>query len=123
MKNEEFKLMTTVSGNTFKFNNIPKNDLLIDFPNKVIIGISSSISCIDCYLPDEHQIYHYAGDLNFKNNDDIYYLNIHSRAISALIFNEAKVPIPDSNSNLCNVRVELKTDKSKQWFESIKDRF
>ncbi|MGG1480471.1 hypothetical protein ABE402_05975 [Bacillus smithii] len=120
---ERFELATTVSGKTFKFFNHPKANFLIDLPNKMILGITSSISCIDCYLPDENEIYHYAGDISFGNDNGINYLNFHSRSISALSFNNEKVQIPKSSNALCNVRIELQIDKSIKWFDSVREKF
>lgn len=120
---EKFELATTISGKTYKFHGNPSANLLIDLPNGIIIGITTSVSRIDCYLPDENETYGYAGDLVLRKRNGEYTLNFHSRAISAVSFNNTEVPIPKNNSNICDIGIALELDKSNMWFESIKKMF
>ncbi|HHY74075.1 MAG TPA: hypothetical protein GX497_12815 [Bacillus bacterium] len=121
--NDKFTLVTTISGKTYKFRVEPTANMLIDLPNKIIIGVVSSISRIDCYLPDKNDIYHYAGDLGFQNDKGLYSINFHSRAIAGLSFNRSTVPIPRKSNSLCDVKIDLEIDKSSEWFKSLTKDF
>lgn len=121
-----YELVTTFTGKTFKFKKIPKYDILVDLPdqnNKVILAFLNSISSIACYIPDEDEVYHYAGDVNFHNSNGTQCINFHSRAFSEIIFNDAAVPIPKNNSAFCNLSIKLDVNKSKKWFENIGKTF
>ncbi|QKY71312.1 hypothetical protein [Lentibacillus sp. CBA3610] len=124
MRDKEFELVSTFLGETFKFHKNPKSKLLFELSNNnIIIGITTSISCIDCFLPDEEGIYHYAGDINFGLDDNENYINLHSRSISAISFNGEKISVPNHNDNLTNVKINLNVDKSVNWFEKLSKKF
>lgn len=51
-KPERYVMVETQSDNLFKFDHKPKDNLLIDFPNGVIIGVLNGLPNVACYLPD-----------------------------------------------------------------------
>lgn len=115
-----FEIVIPESGKSYKFGKDIRGATLIDFPNDVIIRICQDTSSIDCYLPDENGIYHYAGDLSFNNYDGFPAMHFHSRAISSMKFNGAIVPVRKNSNGLIDLSVGLDVNKSISWFEPKK---
>ncbi|MTD30191.1 hypothetical protein [Planomicrobium sp. YIM 101495] len=114
------ELVSTITGNWYKFERSPQVDLLLDLPNKMILGVSTSISSIECYIPGSDDVYYYAGDLNFKQTETSYSVDFHGRSIESLSFNNEKIQVPSGSDALSDVRIGLDVEKSINWFKNSK---
>ena len=119
METDRFVMVeTTNSDKLFKFNHKPQENILVDFPDGVIIGVTIGISNIGCYLPDENEIYRYAGDIGFKAKEKSCEITVHSQGIEQVSFNHKhSIEIPFASKPIVDISVSLNGLKTKASFD------
>ncbi|MCY8009736.1 hypothetical protein MOJ76_15695 [Bacillus haynesii] len=108
-------LLETMSGKWFRFSNNETGTMLIDLPNKIILGIHVSSQMVGIYVPDENNVYHLAGDLSFKNQDGQTKVHLFSTALKQIQLDTKGGTIENTFHDITSLFAELDISRKDDW--------
>lgn len=113
-------LLSTISGKTFRFaKGNTKGNLLLDLPNGIVIAVTTSIKLVEFFIPDENDIYHRAGDISFKKDEDQYSVDVFAESIEKIkLGNENKSLIRNTFADVTTISMKLSLEQKKKWYEN-----
>ncbi|PFQ65884.1 hypothetical protein COK18_07850 [Bacillus cereus] len=91
--------------------------MLLDLPNKILLGIHISSGMFEIFIPDDENIYHGAGDISFKIENGKATVHLFSTALEEIQLDTNGSKIFNTFSDVTSLFATLNLENTKQWQE------
>ncbi|MDZ5782086.1 hypothetical protein [Marinococcus luteus] len=116
-------LKEAVSGKWYRFAKQDRSTMLMDLPNGVLLGFHMSRNMVEVFVPDEHDIYHRAGDLTFTGSkqDKDYSINLKSEALKQVHIGSKNGVVENTFNEISDIRAFVDLNEKDKWWSKALD--
>jgi hypothetical protein len=110
-------LIEAISGKWYRFAKGGRaGTILLDLPNKILLGINVSSKMIEIFIPSDDDIYHRAGDITFHFDNGKANIQLFSESLEEIQLDNNSSTISNTFSDITSLCATLDLEKAKQWW-------